>query len=186
MSDEKGCEQGAPLIDSDEFLRTLLRMPRKILDNHEKDGLAQMVLHELGQQKNLDLKRAFFLISSPDFNCLRGVAGFCKQESSHCLQKMWEDPACFCDHIQKTSFHADMKQLLLNDEYHQDGALHKEESINDIGTVLGMEKPSIHTWSLRHGNKGILIYEEGDKQLCSQDQDLLDHVTALLGLCPLS
>jgi len=182
MSEKKGSKQGAPLVDNDEFVRTLLKMPRKILENHDKDGLAQMVLHELGQQKNLDLKRAFFLISSPDFNCLRGVAGFCRDESSHCSQKMWENPTNFYDTIQSTTFHADMKSFLLNEDYHQDGALHKEEHLEDIGKALGIQNPSIYTWNLRHGNKGVLVFEEGDKK---HNQDVFEHVTALLGLCPL-
>ncbi len=184
MSNKKGSKPSG-LFEGDPFLKTLLKMPRKILDHHEVDGVAQMILHELGQQENLDFKKAFFLISSPDFNHLKGVAGFCRNESSHCRQKMWDDPTNFYQEIQKTSFHAEMKSLLQNDHYHHDGALHKDEHLQDIGKTLNMQSPNVYSWNLRNGNKGILIFEEGDKKVFSTDQDILDHVTALLGLCPL-
>ncbi|MFH0898770.1 MAG: hypothetical protein V1855_04275 [bacterium] len=185
MKKEERRKPSGSLVDNDDFLRTLLRMPRKILENHEVDGLAQMVLHELGQKENLDLKRAFFLVSSPDFNYLKGVAGFCGNESSHCCKGMWEDTQMFYGHVQNTAFYADMKKLLQQERYHQDGALQKEEYLEDVGSILGMKSPQIHSWNLRNGNKGIFIFEEGSKKMCSTDKDILDHITALLGLCPL-
>ncbi|MFH1831727.1 MAG: hypothetical protein ABH827_02885 [bacterium] len=172
-------------VDNDEFLKTILAIPRKILDNHEVDGLAQMVLHELGQEKNLDLKRAYFMVSSPDFNHVRGVAGFCSQESSDSCQVMWQDPNLFHQKIQTSAFHENMKKFLQKEDFHRDGVVQSSKYIDDIKAILNIESPSVYTWNLRNNNKGILIFEESQKRLCTCHPEVLEHVTALLGLCPL-
>ncbi len=172
------------LMNNEQLIGTLLGMPNKILRHHEVDGLVQMVLHELAHQQHLDLKRATYLVDSPDFDCLRGVAGFCRNECSMHKADMWQQPADFHADMRDASFHSSMQKMLRSSLKRSHLDLNHLENIISFGKDLGMEAPEVYVWNLKRGNHGILIYEEGAKKVNAQAVgNVLDNVSALLGLC---
>ena len=59
-----------------------------------------------------------------------------------------------------------------------------EQVLSELGRSLGIAKPHVFTWDMRHGNHGILLYDTDNECLCQADNELLHHIAALLGLCP--
>ena len=171
-------------ITNPNLLGTLLNMPSKIMQHYDVNGLVQMVLHELAHDKHLAFKRATYLVDSPDFDCLRGLAGFCREECRLHQQDLWQDPHHFASAMREASFHASM-QKLLGASLHKNhlDAAHKDNLLA-FGKALGMEAPEVYVWNLKHGNHGILLYEENSAVAAEKTtKQALDHASALLGLC---
>jgi hypothetical protein len=163
-----------------ELLAMLLDLPNKILLHHEVAGLAQLILHDVAHNQHFGFKRATYLVDSPEFDCLRGVAGFVDKECHHHDQDMWANPHTFINDMREAEFHNRLLQLarrsIKKSDNHADAA-------REIAFDLGMVNPWVYAQDLRHGNHGILIVEEGVKRLDSDDHELLAHISAILGLC---
>lgn len=163
------------------LLHTLIDLPHRILQSHDVDELSPMVLHELGHDHHFGLNKAVYLIDNPDFDCLRGVAGFCKDECKLHKANVWDQPHEFAKDMTSAQFHQQMKAF--NDSsicrHHNNLA---QEQLAALGEKLGIKNPSCCMWPMKHGNHGILIFEEHDNRLARQ-KNLIDKVTALLSLC---
>lgn len=169
---------------NDKVWQVLLDLPDKIIKNHETEGLATLVLHDLGLSDRIGFRRACYLIDNPDFGCLKGVACFCQAYASQCSNDPWQNPVDFVKGIEQSSFYGDMQKFIVENVEREQGSC-KLASLNTIGTKLGMIEPHVVTWDMRHGNKGILIYEEDEKATCKCNPGLLEKLCALLGLCHL-
>lgn len=165
-----------------ELLTHLFGLPHKILSHHDLDGLAPMVLHELGHSNGLGLSKAGYLIDNPDFNCLKGVAGYCNSECHHHKEDLWSSPHTFVDDMSNAKFH----QQLATFNHHSSARMHHDEvdqgAMEELGRMLGMNNPSCLTWKMKHGNNGILLFE-GDEQHLAHRKELLRNVAGLLSLC---
>lgn len=166
--------------DNDSLVKALLRLPRDILHHYDVEGLAPLVLHAVGHE--LGLKRASYLIDNPDFDCLKGIAGYCQHECSLHKPDLWNDPHAFFHDMDAAPFHKKMQQFS-----HNSFKRNKEnylQDLNALGKDLGIDHPDVMVWNLRNDNHGVLIFEEGADQP-KKDQQLLESVVALLGLCPI-
>lgn len=170
---------GMSLTEADEMIKRLLSLPRKILNNHGLHGLSSIILHEIAP--HLDLQRAGFFVDNHDFNCLRGIAGFCNQEC----------------HLYHPSMAAGEEQLPEKPEFHQrisqlahpsicDGqGVVREDGLRQLMSDCELHDAHAHVWNMRHGNTGIFVYQEGPACLCSAHPEILEHITSLLSFCPL-
>lgn len=165
-----------------ELLMMLLNLPNKILSHHEVHGLAQLILHDVSHDKHFGFKRASYLIDNPDFDCLRGVAGFVDDECKHHQEDLWINPHSFMHDMREAEFHNKLLKMASKSirRNAQDNHL---DIIRDVALDLGMINPHVYAQDLRHGNHGILIVEEGIKRLDHDDHELLAHITAIMGLC---
>ena len=169
---------------SDQALLTmLLDLPNKILNNHEIDGLAQLILHDIAHDQHFGFRRASYLVDNPEFDCMRGVAGFVRDECRHHREDMWNDPRAFIHDMREASFHNRLLQLGGKSIRRDAKGNAHLDVVRNIAYDLGMVNPWVYPQDLRHGNHGILIVEEGDKRLDADDHELLAHVSAILGLC---
>jgi hypothetical protein len=171
-------------LQENELLRVLLDLPNKILQHEELDHLPHLVLHELGKNQRLGFKRASYLIYNPDFGCIKGIAGYCQDETKFHKDDLWHDPASFHDDMKSANFYNKIKTFYHPEIYHKECNDKFHDDIKNIGKMLGIDKPLVHVWNMRHGNKGVLIFEEDQKHgKCEQDPVYLDKLAALLGLC---
>jgi hypothetical protein len=167
--------------DDQALLTMLLDLPNKILNYHEVNGLAQMILHDVSHDEHFSFRRASYLIDNPAFDCFRGIAGYVSDECKHHHQNLWQDPHTFAYDMREAKFHNILLQL--------GGKSIKNKGSNHLDVVrsvaydLGMSNPWVYPQELRHGNYGILIVEEGNKRLVADDHELLSHISAILGLC---
>ena len=55
-------------------------LPQQILSHSWNENMSEFVLHEICNQSVLTTKAAF-LVDNPDFDCLKGVAGYSTDEA---------------------------------------------------------------------------------------------------------
>lgn len=163
-----------------EFPAHLLELPHKILLHHDVNGLTQIVLHELGHNDSFGLSKASYLIDNPDFNCLKGVAGFCKDECRLHKNDLWDNPESFVHDMENAQFHHKISTFFDKSLVHN--ATSSDDAIKILGQMLGMNNPLFLTWKMKHGNHGILLFE-GEGSLISRRKSLLQNFVALLSLC---
>ncbi len=161
----------------------LLHLPHKILSHHDMDGLAQMVLHELGHHDALSLQRAGYFIDNPDFDCLKGVAGYCSDECKMHKEDVWGAPETFEQDMKDAQFHHQLKTFFQRSLPRKNGDEVDEEAVRALGTTLGMKNPSFITWKMKHGNNGLLLFEDDNNAGLARRKDLLHNFAALLSLC---
>lgn len=173
------------------FLQRLVGLPNKIVRHHDVHALPEIVLHDVAHADGLNLSRALYLVDNPDFNCIKGVAGFCKDECSLHKQNIWDDPNSFSSDMQQAKFCSDARGVCgrsfvkctdHNRQIATDGGVDHDEIVN-LGRKLGMQNPSFVSWPMRHGNHGILLFEAGtgnQEKMCDQ---VLEHCGSLLSLC---
>ena len=155
-------------------------LPRKILGLHGRDNVIEFVLHELGKEECFDLKKAAYVIDNPDFNCLKGVAGFCRSEAYSSKKDIWDEPDLFSEHMKRATYNKKVRSFL--QESHVKKGEKPEQIIEQICRDLGFEKPSFYSWNMKHDNKGILLYERNSKETCDCNY-LLDGL-CMIGFCP--
>lgn len=167
-------------VGEQDLLNMLLDLPNKILLHHEVEGLAQLILHDVAHDKHFGFKRASYLVDSPEFDCLRGVAGYVDQECRHHGQDLWANPHSFADDMREAEFHNHLLKLMRKSIKRGDNHV---DAARGVALELGMVNPWVYAQDLRHGNHGLLIVEEGVKKLDADDHELLAHISAILGLC---
>lgn len=165
-----------------ELLSMLLDLPNKILNHHEVDGLAQLILHDVSHENHFGFKRASYLVDSPEFDCLRGVAGYVDSECKHHQHDMWMAPHSFMHDMREAEFHNRLLQLAQKSIKRNPKDNHMDV-IRNVAMDLGMINPWVYAQDVRYGNHGILIVEEGVKRLDEDDHELLAHISTILGLC---
>lgn len=165
-------------LSNERLMNLFYQIPHKILQHHQVEGVAQLVLAEVAQ--HLGFKRASYFIDNPDFGCLKGVAGFCQKESDE--GDVWQDPQRSLQSINQAAFHSSIKKFIDENVARIQGSCPIDE-LQKLGHVLGISQPHVHTWHMRHGNMGVLIYEKSEQ--ATDAQEVLERATALLGLCPI-
>lgn len=174
-------------INHDEFnhdqslLNSLVGLPQRILQLHEVDELSPLVLHELGHDSHFGLNKAVYLVDNPDFDSLRGVAGFCKDECSLHKADVWQDPYSFAHDMSSGQFHQQIKQFN-HASITRNHEQCSQEGLVNLGKTLGLNNPSCCIWDTRHGNHGILLFE-GRENMVEKQKSLLSQIIALLSFC---
>ena len=160
----------------------LFSLPHKILAHHDVDNLVALVLHELGHHQGFGMSKASYLIDNPAFNCMRGRAGFCNEECSLHKQDPWQDPYAFDADMKDAAYHQRTHTFLGNSITTDDGKVIDKQTLQDLADALGMQNPSYFTWKMRHGNNGVLLFEDHGLHL-AHHRDLLHNFAAFLSLC---
>ena len=81
------------------MLRYVSQIPKKMLLLHGKDNVTEFVLHDLCHEHCFDIHRAAYFIDNPDFNFLRGIAGFSRDEAYAKCDAIWHEPEAFSQHM---------------------------------------------------------------------------------------
>jgi hypothetical protein len=169
-------------VDVGTAFEKLLGLPSKILQYHDIEALPQIVLHDMSHDDVFGLDKAVYLVDNPDFDCLKGVAGFSKDECKFHREDVWHSPQEFDKEMKNAVYNARMQQFLRNGIKRNDVDTHDPEDLAELGHFLGMQNPSFMSWRMRHGNHGILIFEvEG--QRIARTKNLLTQAGPLLSLC---
>jgi hypothetical protein len=167
----------------DKMVQSILQLPHKILRHHDVNDLPQLLLHELSHDSNFGLHKAAYLVDNPEFDCLKGIAGFSKDECALHRENMWDSPHDFGNDMRDAGFYNTLKYFVQDTSVkRREVDIHNPEDLKDLGKRLGLANPSFLTWNMRHGNHGILLFEQC-QMTCARRRDLLHHATALLSLC---
>lgn len=160
----------------------LMQLPHKILRYHEVESLPQIVLHDLGHDNHFALDKAIYLVDNPEFDCIKGIAGFSREECKFHRENVWEKPEDFSQDMRDARFNEQVGRLVRHGIKRKDFDTHDPDDIKELAQDCGMKNPAFFSWLMRHGNHGVLIFEGGKFQQARM-QDLFKQAGTLLSFC---
>jgi hypothetical protein len=163
------------------ILHNLSYLPRKILTLHGSENVPEFVLHDLCNKDCFNLTKAAFFVDNPDFNCLKGVAGFDSKETYESNDTIWDNPTEFSNHMKNSPFNKKVRDIALC-SLKRDGASH-EAIAQKLAHDFGMKNPVVHSWDMKHDNHGLFVYEL-DEIDGPQSKDYLLNGLCMFGFCP--
>lgn len=173
MDSKKMNDQGYVVLDR------LCCLPQKMLALKNNDNVSEFVMYELCSHC-FGINRAAYFVDNPDFNCLKGVAGYSREEPFEIKEDIWANPKSFSDYMQKAEFNQQVRKF-----QHPSVKKHErsdDEIVEEIAKTLGLGQHGYYAWDMKHDNHGIFVYEKSDEVLC--DEDYLKSGLSLLGFCP--
>lgn len=172
--------ESVELLKKQAILKHLTSLPHKVLSLHGVDSISEFVLYDLAAAECFNFNKAAYLVDNPDFDCLKGIAGF--DASQYYTQDViWETPELFIEHMKNVSFNTQVRHVM-QPSAHKAGKS-DQETATQLGNSLGFSTPSSCSWKMKHDNRGILIYE--NKNECPVEPEILLYGACLLGFCPI-
>lgn len=162
-----------------DLLHSLANLPQKVLSLHGTENVSEFVLHDLCNARCFDIPKAAYIVDNPDFDMLKGVAGFSANEAFN-SEIIWETPELFIAHMKEAPFNQKVRGLK-RASFRKFGVSDQETSAV-IGDYLGLTKPSYCSWQMKHDNHGILVYESANNPVVTPD--IILNGVCLLGFCP--
>ena len=165
-----------------QLLKCFTHLPQQMLSFDGVENVTEFVLHSLCDEGCLNLARAAYFIDNPDFDCLKGVAGFNKDESLYSCKTALNDQEKFKEHVNTCAFNKKVRDITAASARRSDQDINRTVEI--LANKLGFNNPLHHSWIIKHDNYGLLIFEteSGDKEQCEEFVKGL----SLLGFCPVS
>lgn len=162
-----------------EVLVCVTSLPQNLIKLHGQENMPEFLLHNICQKNCFNLSKAAYFVDNPDFNHLKGVAGFHHPESYE--QNHWQDPETFSQHMREASFNRKVRDILLGSIKKNN---HSEEKIVDqLSETLGFENLNYLSWPIKYNNHGLLLFESNE----NEDALIQEHLHSglhLLGFCP--
>lgn len=169
------------LSKQNRLLSYLTQLPAKIIKYYDVDAVPEFVLHDLSHANCFNLSKAAYFVNNPDFDFLKGVAGYAQEEDAFELGSVWENPNDFIQHMKAAPFNKAVRNIA--DVSWQHAQKPEQEAIANLAQKLGINNHCYCSFDLKHGNHGVLIYQKADG-ICDLEQYLNDGV-CLLGFCPI-
>ena len=174
-SENKGGHDGAGFLN---------KLPQRILQLHGHDNVMEFVLHALSDTDGLSFNRAAYIVDNPDFDCIKGVAGFCRSEAYHPSKDIWHEVDNFSEHMRKAAFNNRVR-LLSRSSFKRAG-MPDTDMARELAHDLGMEHYDYCVCNAKHDNRGVLLFEPTDDASCkAHDHDTIENAAHLLGMCPI-
>lgn len=174
-------EHNELLSKQNRLLAYLTQMPSKIIKFYDLDSIPEFVLHDLSHEACFNLSKAAYFVNNPDFDFLKGVAGYTKEEDQFDLGLVWEKPDSFIESMKTAVFNNKVRDIVDTSLQHHKQS--EQEIVTNLAETLGINNHCYCSWDLKHGNRGVLIYQKADGS-CDLDQYLNDGLH-LLGFCPI-
>ena len=168
------------ILKRHEILNNISSLPQKVLSLHGTENVAEFVLHDLCNQNCFDLQKAAYIVDNPDFDCLKGVAGYCTDQSYTTKNNIWETPELFAQYMKKAPFNQKVRSM--SKPSMRKSSKSDEETTAFVADFLGLSNPLFCSWQMKHDNHGFLIYEVN---CCPVSQDILLNGACMLGFCPI-
>ncbi len=162
------------------LLKCFVSLPEKILSLHGIDNMTEFVLHDLCDEDCFNLSKAAYFIDNPDFDCLKGIAGYDRAEDTVKMDQRWENPHHFTNHALRCAFNQKVRKIQRPSKIRQ-----KQEDahlVRQLASELSMTNPLFFTWTLKHQNHALFLYEPMTNDI-KLEHDIL-RGASLLGFCP--
>lgn len=160
-------------------------IPKKIVSLHGQENLTEFVLHDLCCQHCFNVDKAAYFIDNPDFNCLKGIAGFSKTEAYPEDSAIWTCPTEFSLYMQQAPFNQCVRRFSHNSPSKQQQ--NREQVMREIADDLGFKDYALYSWDLKHNNQGVFLVEasHNDQELyeACKNKHMLNGLS-LLSFCP--
>lgn len=159
------------------ILQQLCHLPKQILRFHEEANTSEFVLHDLCGKNCFDIQKAAYFVDNPDFNCIKGVAGYNKPEAYVPERSIWNEVDRFSTHMEGSPFNQKVKHVELCSVIKD--LRPDEELMDDIAHSLDFNNFGYCTWHSKYDNHGFLLYEKPT----DGDDLYFEEGGCLLGLC---
>ena len=166
-----------------QLLKSFTHLPQQMLVLHDADNVTEYVLHSLCDEECLNLSKAAYFVDNPDFDCLKGVAGFNKEEDAHTCNKVLSNHDHFSEYVDTCEFNKKVRAITVPSAQQRKEA--QEKIVHYLAGMLGIHNPLYYSWGVKHGNHGLLIFEQEAEEDMSMHKEFLTGL-ALLGFCPVS
>src|SRR5581483_8707826 len=93
------------------LIKCFMCLPQKILSLHGIDNMTEFVLHDLSDQTCFNFSKAAYFVDNPDFNQLKGLAGYDRNEDTISMEERWQNPHKFTDHASHCAFNQKVKNI---------------------------------------------------------------------------
>jgi hypothetical protein len=163
-----------------EMLKCFTLLPHKILSLHGIDNMTELVLHTLCNEECLNLSKAAYFIDNPDFDCLKGIAGFDRNEEYHQEDIPLDDQSVFSHHLSQCAFNKKVRGIQ-RPSFKRRGEESHNELLKQLAGELDMGNPIAYNWNAKHDNYGILLFERDFAE--EPSKEFLEGLS-LLGFCP--
>lgn len=164
------------------ILNHLSYLPRKMLLLPRENNVTEFVLHELCCKDCFNLEKAAYFVDNPDFDCLRGIAGFSRLEEYPLSCSIWDSPKDFSLHMNKAPFNQKVRNV--RKESLKKSCKPDEVVAQEIAHDLGFSNAGFCAWDSQFNNHGILIFEHSDDHNDTHKNHLLNGLS-LLSFCPI-
>lgn len=152
----------------------------KIANNHHLENLSEFLLHDLCSEDLFRVVKSAYLVNNPDFACMKGVAGYSKQDNFSKGQS-WDNQKDFTSHMRQSLFNQKVRQI--NDVNMNVGIdLTDKKYLHKLSDQLEIEHPEFHVWNMKYDNQGILIFEKENHNDVSFEH--LPHFASMFSFCP--
>ena len=164
------------------LLKILNELPSKMVLVHGREHMPHLVLHDICHESCFNFQKAAYFVDNPDFNCLKGVVGICKQEKNFCkgISDVWQEADKYETYMNISPFNQQVQQFECQ-SMKQCGS--EDELIAQIAERFGFLEPRYMIWPMKHENNGILVFQadDGDQELIDEH---LEHGVHYLSFCP--
>lgn len=168
-------------VPEGQLLQHLGNLRKMIVHNHELENLSEFVLHELCSGPCFNINKAAYFINNPDFNALRGITGYHKQEPQGHLHDTWNNQKQFVISMKNSAFNQKVRGSLQTS--FEKGQKSEKYMVQKLADQLEIKDPAYHVWNLKHANHGLLIYEPTVQDIRHAQEHLLDSLY-YLSFCP--
>jgi hypothetical protein len=164
------------------LMKCFMCLPQKILSLHGIDNMAEFVLHDLCDESCFNLSKAAYFVDNPDFDCLKGIAGYDRTEETMTMEDRWKNPHQFTNHAAHCAFNQKVRGIAKTSSGRQ--KQDDKSVVNDLSHELSMKNPRYISWDIKHQNHAIFIFESMPNDILELDDDMLKGM-CLLGFCPI-
>jgi len=164
-------------------LTCIAQLPAKMLEVYDRDNLLEFVMHDLCYVDCFDFNKAAYFIDNPDFNCIKGLVGFSKQEAFDKPNEIWHKPDDFSQHMSDADFNKSIRNIWRC-------SLKKERSTEEqmakqMAQELGFKDFGYCSWKAKNDNHGLFVFEPAEKPTNNHGHNFLHHAVRLLSFCPI-
>lgn len=163
-----------------DIVHSLRQLPKKMILLHGRDNIVEFVLHELCNKRCFNIEKAAFFIDNPDFNCIKGVAGFSQDEAEHHTEDIWKNPASFSQYMSQADFNKKVRAF--GCESHKKQGHPEQEFAERIAQELAFKNYDFYTIDMKHDNHGFFVCERGQEH--EEMKDIMHDSLYLFGFCP--
>lgn len=171
------------LANHKNLLRCLSGLPKQILNLHTWDNVPEFVLHGLCSKDCFNLNKAAYFVDNPDFDCIKGIAGFSHEEGKLNWDEIWEDPESFTLFTQSLPFNKRVRNFGATSIKRKTHTY--EDLVSRISNEIGFENPAFCLWEMKHFNHGLLVYEKPAEDQCGLFDEHFINSLHLLSFCPI-
>lgn len=163
------------------ILLQTVHLPKQVIYHSSRPNTAEFVLHSLSHPNCFNLTKAAYFIDNPDFDLMKGVAGYHDTDSYR--DDHWANPDMFSSHMQNMNFNQKVRELSFPSV--QRRKKDQKEMAQELALTLGIQDPQFCSWPTKYENYGFLVYQKLTEEEQEEINDYLAHGLYLLGFCPI-